>query len=56
MSNTSGGLFMKQINWDDPRFAPWNIKNLGELNEAQQNAFLDDDEVRKQNKVLDCIN
>lgn len=53
MTNTAPGLFMKTIDWDDPRFAPWDIRKLGELNEAQQDAFWDDD-VCKQTKVPNC--
>lgn len=34
---------MEEIDFDDPRFAPWNIQNLGEFNDAQLAAFLDDD-------------
>lgn len=37
------GLFVEEIDWNDPRFAPWNIENLGKLNDAQLDAFMDDD-------------
>lgn len=45
------GLFVEEIDWTDPRFRPWNIKNLGELNDAQLDALMDDDVSRI--KIID---
>lgn len=44
MSMTSAGLFMPQIDWADPEFAPWNIANL-DLNDAQREALIRSTEV-----------
>lgn len=36
-------MFVEKIDWMHPQFKRWNINNLGPLNEAQRNAFYDDD-------------
>lgn len=36
-------MFLEKIDWDNPRFKKWNLKNLGRLNDAQQAAFFEDD-------------
>lgn len=43
-------MFLEKTNWNDPEFKPWNLSNLGKLNQAQLNAFYDDDEVQA-NKI-----
>ncbi|XP_055317705.1 dual specificity protein kinase splB-like [Sitodiplosis mosellana] len=39
------GLFVEELDWNDPQYEPWNIEKLGELNHAQLDALLDDDDV-----------
>lgn len=34
---------LDKIDLNNPRFARWNLENLGEFNEAQLGPFLDDD-------------
>lgn len=36
-------MFVKKINWNNPRYKKWNLKNLGPLNDAQRAAFFEDD-------------
>lgn len=45
-------MFAAKIDWKDPRFAKWNLSNLGELNQAQLDSFLDDDEVSNMLYIL----
>lgn len=39
------GLFVEEIDYDDPSYAQWHIEKLGRLNDAQRNAWMDDDDV-----------
>ncbi|XP_031618059.1 putative uncharacterized protein DDB_G0267716 [Contarinia nasturtii] len=39
-------MFMEIIDWENPRFSQWHLENLGKLNQAQSDAFLDDDEAQ----------
>lgn len=39
MSHKSSGYFMLEVDWSDPRFAPWDISKLT-MNEKQRDAFL----------------
>lgn len=41
-SHISSGLFMVEIDWSDPRFAPWDISKL-DLDDTQRDALLNDD-------------
>lgn len=43
INTTIKGLFVDEISWKDPRFSPWNIENLGELNDAQLDGLMEDD-------------
>lgn len=36
-------MFLDKVDWENPRFAKWNLSNLGEKNDAQLDAFFDDD-------------
>lgn len=36
-------MFLDKIDWNDPRFSKWNLKKLGPMNQAQLDAFFDDD-------------
>lgn len=36
-------MFVKELDWNDPRFEKWNLDHLGPLNKAQQAAFFEDD-------------
>lgn len=36
-------MFLEKIDWDNPRFGRWNLRNLAPLNKAQQDAFFEDD-------------
>lgn len=36
-------MFLNKIDWNNPRFKKWHLSNLGPLNEAQKNAFFEDD-------------
>lgn len=49
MSRKTTGLFMKTIDWSDPKFSPWDLANV-DLNSAQRNALLSEDiDVSKNN-------
>lgn len=36
-------MFLEKIDWKNPRFSKWNLQRLGQLNEAQRDAFFADD-------------
>lgn len=54
MSKRCPGLFIEEIDWNDPRYAPWNIaEKLGDLSEAQLDAVWADDVCY--DKEIHCI-
>ncbi|XP_055324028.1 uncharacterized protein LOC129578853 [Sitodiplosis mosellana] len=36
-------MFLEHIDWKNPRFSRWNLSKLGKLNQAQLDAFFEDD-------------
>lgn len=39
-------MFSEETDWENPEFKPWHLSNIGEFNQAQLDAFFDDDEAR----------
>lgn len=45
------GRYVKKFDWSDPRFAPFDLRKLGEFNSKQRDAWFADDFVSKKFKL-----
>lgn len=46
------GFFIENLNWSDPEFAPYNMENLGELNDRQYDLIVEDDFISSRSTVV----
>lgn len=51
-SRITSGVFLEQVDWSDPRFAVWDLTQLGKLNAKQRDALMDTDYVMNKNTEI----
>lgn len=46
-SRVTSGLFLKEIDWSNPRFVKWDLSQIEKLNDEQRDALTNADYVIK---------